>query len=186
MLESLVECLRTLVASTDTPEPPRLILDGDILELALAEDNVAAMVFDRFIDLAYTPTPLFHHEISYLPGNHDHHIWETARERQYADYVASVSSDTPLGPPWHSTRLFERPGAAPLEAELLTALVKRRPGPADRVGIQYPNLGLFSSDRQRAVIVHHGHFVEPIYRVMSTLRTAIFPRSGAGLEIWDW
>lgn len=62
---------------------PNLVHNGDVLEFALATDNVAAMAFDRFIDLAFDPAdPLFAPVVYYVPGNHDHHLWEVARERQ--------------------------------------------------------------------------------------------------------
>ena len=32
----------------------RLVLGGDVLELALAEDHVAVMVFERFVELAFS------------------------------------------------------------------------------------------------------------------------------------
>ena len=97
VLESLVASLRTLVATNTGTRLPTLVLNGDILELALAQDNVAAMVFDRFVDLAFVSgDPVFDSSIIYIPGNHDHHLWETARERQYAHYVASVGRDRAL------------------------------------------------------------------------------------------
>jgi hypothetical protein len=157
------------------------------LEFALAEDNVAAMVFDRFVDLAFDRAdPLFDDTIVYVPGNHDHHLWETARERQYSAYVTSVPPGQPLDPPWHVTRMFEEAAGNVLEAELLNALVRRRVGEHLKVKIVYPNFGLTSRDGSKTVIFHHGHFVESLYRLMSLLRGGIFPRQQARSEIWDW
>ena len=56
------------------------MLAGDVLELALADDEVAAAVFEQFTDLVVGDHPLFADEIWFVPGNHDHHLWETARE----------------------------------------------------------------------------------------------------------
>jgi Calcineurin-like phosphoesterase len=187
VLQALVACLRSVKAKNSAGKRPILILNGDILELALAQDNVAAMVFDRFVDLAFSDAdPIFDDTIVYLPGNHDHHVWETARERQYADYVATVDPSHPLLPPWHVTRMFETPLSHLLEAELLTALVKRRAGSNLSVRVVYPNLGLASSDGSRTVIFHHGHFTEPLYRLMSTLKGALFRAQPPGQQIWDW
>jgi len=36
------------------------------------------------------------------------------------------------------------------------------------------------------IVVHHGHFTEPLYRMMSSLKSALFPRQLAPREIWDW
>jgi hypothetical protein len=43
VLTRLVECLRSVEESTAGSEKPHLVLNGDILEMALAQDNVAAM-----------------------------------------------------------------------------------------------------------------------------------------------
>ena len=65
------------------------MLNGDILEFALATDDTALSVFEQFIDLAFPVDgePIFDDRVLYLPGNHDHHLWETARERQYAHHI---------------------------------------------------------------------------------------------------
>ena len=91
---SLVDCLKAIIGR-DT-EPPTLILAGDILELALAETQEAAMVFERFCELILGEEPLAK-QIVYIPGNHDHHIWELAREVK-ATYVYVAGQDTG-GPP---------------------------------------------------------------------------------------
>ena len=49
----------------------------------------------------------------------------------------------------------------------------------------YPNFGLLSADRKRCVVFHHGHFVESMYYLMSTLKTMFFPDSRIPSEIWN-
>src|SRR5436853_357282 len=94
VMKSLVECLGELIGKNEGPDKPQLVLCGDILELALATDNVAAMVFDRFVEEIFPPDGgLFDKKIYFVPGNHDHHLWETARERQYANYVSKLKPD---------------------------------------------------------------------------------------------
>jgi len=117
VLTQLVECLRAVVQTNAQNRLPTLILHGDILELALAEDNVAALSFATFIRLAFAgDSPLFDHTIYYVPGNHDHHLWETARERQYAHYIEQLPPEKRIGPPWHVTRMFEDPTTKTPEA----------------------------------------------------------------------
>lgn len=187
VLIQLVDCLRAIVETNTDAKPPTLILHGDILELALADDNVAAMSFAAFIRLAFaTDRPLFDDRIYYVPGNHDHHLWETARERQYAHYIRELDPGKAIGPPWHVTRLFEEASTVTPEAELLNAVLCRQAERALSVRVVYPNLGIESNDGERVIVIHHGHFTEPLYRLMSSLKGALFPRQLAAREIWEW
>ena len=68
----LAECLRDLISQYDTDTKPTLVLAGDILELALATTNEAAMVFERFLELMMPKDDELFQEIIYIPGNHDH------------------------------------------------------------------------------------------------------------------
>lgn len=189
VLESLVAVLRHLIAANaDQGRKPTLILNGDILELALANDNVALMVLERFLDRVFPPdgNGLFDDTVMYLPGNHDHHIWETARERQYANLLATLTPDESLPIPWHATRMYAEGDPRPVPAELLNSLVARRPHQAGvNFRISYPNLGLLSDDGQTLVVFHHGHFIESIYKLMSTLKDIIFPGRAKAVDSWD-
>lgn len=185
VMEKLVECLRYLIAKNEFPTPkPTLILNGDILELALTTANEAAMAFERFIDLTMDEGRELFGRIIYLPGNHDHHLWETARETQYAEFLREkVGWGEPLDIPWHATNVFTNP----VPSYFLNRLVQRRPNLKDlTVETAYPNFGVLSPDGRRAAIFHHGHFVEPLYLLMSTLKTMIFPDRPMPREVWDF
>jgi predicted alpha/beta-hydrolase family hydrolase len=84
VLKELAKCIRELVRHNSGVAKPTLILNGDLLELALTEDNVALTAFERFIELMFPSDcdHLFDREIIFNPANHDHHLWETARETQ--------------------------------------------------------------------------------------------------------
>jgi metallophosphoesterase superfamily enzyme len=123
VMEKLVDCLSYLLSKNkDKSQKPTLILNGDILELALAEDQDAAMTFERFIDLTMDKGKELFDQIIYNPGNHDHHLWESARESQYADYISSKPWGTSLPFPWHATNIFTNP----VRSFFLTKLVQRR------------------------------------------------------------
>jgi hypothetical protein len=65
----LVDCLRLLISQNHGPQKPTLILNGDALELALADVNVASMVFERFMELTMKPgEELFDKTIYYNPA----------------------------------------------------------------------------------------------------------------------
>lgn len=185
-MRALVDCLRELVARNEGHHKPTLVLGGDMLELALALDNVAAMVFERFVELTMGgPDRLFAQTIYFIPGNHDHHLWEGAREKHYAEYVASVPRGQPLKGPRHTTPMLAARDEDPTDAELLTALVRRSGAHDLRVQTVYPNLALVSDDGRRGIVFHHGHFVESMYRLMSVLSELIFERPTAP-EIGHW
>ena len=174
-MEALVDCLRDLLAHNEDRSPPTLVLGGDMLEFALALDNVAAMVFERFVELTMAgPDRLFAPTIYFVPGNHDHHLWEAAREAHYARHVASVPRGQPLKVPPHTTPMFGARDEDPTEAQLLTALVHRSGAKDLVVQTVYPNLAFLSDDGRKGLIFHHGHFVESMYRLMSVLNELMF------------
>ena len=187
VLAGLIECLADLVAHNEDSRKPTLVLCGDILELALANDNVAAMVFSDFIRRSFGPgNQLFDDVIFFVPGNHDHHLWESAREHQYVDYVKTRPLTQDLEIPWHTTRMRAEQDPQPVASELLTTLIRRQlPDSTVTVRAVYPNLGLSTDDGSRCVVFHHGHFVEAMYTLMSTVKDMLFPQQIAPRRIWD-
>lgn len=183
VLSAFVDGLAELAQANEGGGRPTLVLAGDILELALAEDQVAAAVFEQFAELVVGPHGLFDDDIWFVPGNHDHHLWETAREQRYARQIRSLGSDDPVPAPWHATTLFPDSNDPAIPSELLTALVQRRCGEdGPRVRTVYPNLGI-GGGSQRAVVVHHGHFIESMYVLMSNLNQLMFGRPLPG-DVW--
>ncbi len=107
VLEGLVECLRHLISENKGDKKPTLVLCGDILELALCKINEAAMVFERLIELVMPKGNELFEEIIYIPGNHDHHLWESDRETQYANHITEkFKPGDKLPIPWHTTNMF--------------------------------------------------------------------------------
>jgi hypothetical protein len=178
VLQRLAACLHELVAANEAAAPrPELILNGDLLELALAGEETAASVFVQCLAaLVPEPNSLFG-EIICVPGNHDHHLWETAREAQYLNYVRRQGAQAPLEAPWHTTKVFmDMQGADRLSSEFLNTMARRLPQlERAEILIAYPNYGIRSPDGARALVFHHGHFIEPLYRLMSTATSLIFP-----------
>ncbi|TPV93633.1 MAG: metallophosphoesterase [Myxococcales bacterium FL481] len=178
VLIQLIRCLREVVVGPPDAPRPKLVLAGDILELALARTHQAAMAFETFLCLAFPETEpdLFDREIIYVPGNHDHHLWETTREDHYLDYLNTVEPGARLGPQWHVTRLYRKQGQGWPTARVLTGLARRHPHLADlRVVTAYPNMGVRSCDGRRSVIVTHGHYIESLYTLLSDIKTLVFP-----------
>ncbi len=172
VLKDLVGCLKRLISENEGEEKPVLILNGDILELALAFTNEAAMAFERFIELLVHDdgTPIFKN-IVYIPGNHDHHIWEIARETQYVHYIRGTDASEILDRPRHTTDLFVESLDDMVASYFLTNLVMRLDGFENyKISVAYPNFGISTPDGDTCVLFHHGHYIESIYQAISTLR----------------
>src|SRR5260370_17149268 len=122
VLSQFVFCLRELLARNEGPEKPTLVLNGDILEMALTNVNKAAMVFKCFIELIFPRNgeALFKKQILYFPRNHDHHIWESARETGYLHYICNLQPEDQINAPNHTTGMFS-PGF--VRKPLLTGLL---------------------------------------------------------------
>jgi hypothetical protein len=187
VLQELVYCLRDLIFhNKDLTSKPTLILMGDILELALANDNVAAMVFWRFLDFAMEQGHELFGNILYIPGNHDHHLWESARETQYvSNYLAKSNPRQLLDIPWHSTNIFMESDPNPVPSFFLNGLLHRYDHLKKfNINTVYPNFGLMKGTR--CVLFHHGHFIESIYQLMTILKNLIFPKlEEVHRQVWD-
>jgi hypothetical protein len=191
VMVQLANCLRLLISQNHGPQKPTLILNGDALELALADVNIAAMVFERFMELTMKPgDELFDKTIYYNPGNHDHHLWETARETQYIEeYLASTKWGDHLNAPWHTTNMFLGE-YDPVPCYLLDSLMARyepkyQDGAQPQFFVVYPNFGVRSADGQKCVVFSHGHYIESIYRLMTSLRSTLFPDRTEPDIIWE-
>ncbi len=187
VLKALCKGLRELIslANAGTGVKPVLILNGDILELALADVNVAAMVFRRFLDCLMPKGEEIFSDVIYIPGNHDHHLWEMARETQYVEYLKEDFPD-PLPSPWNTTNIFmgDKP---PLVSYFLNGVIRHydKTSPIS-VKMVYPNLGIRDESKQRYVIFNHGHYIESIYLLMTEIMSLIFPDRDKPVEVWDF
>lgn len=177
-LIKLVECLREVISKNKGTRKPTLILNGDIVELALTTTNNAAMAFERFIELVMpgNGNDLFGNEVFYMSGNHDHNLWERSRNAYYQDYLETLKAGEAIRDEVHCTNLFN-PERIPVR--FLNALFTRYAHLQHvNVTAAYPAHGLVSDDGNKCVVVCHGHYVESMYSLMTTLRNRIFPDRG--------
>lgn len=191
-LKGLCRGLRDLIKANGEQQTSQttLILAGDILEIALAQMNKASMVFQHFIENILPPEEkdekLFD-KIIYIPGNHDHHIWELGRETQYVENYLWDKKAWPgedLEPPWHKSSLLQDYKGKDLpEAYYLNNLIHRYKNVKDYeflenfdVSVAYPNLALYNENTGRCALFHHGHFVQKIYHLMTGLAMMLFPK----------
>lgn len=159
--EALAVALAATVSALapSASDPPGIVLLGDILDLSLGRPKAAEA--DLSLLAAALKTAFKAQKLGrfiFVPGNHDHELWTAERFRQ-------VDSAGPGG--WvHATPAFAWPDA-PAGAPIIDRVLKAQ-GFAGAVTC-YPNMGLANADRSRIVMLHHGHFVESMYRCMSAL-----------------
>ena len=185
VLGGLAECFRDLLK--DQEDKPTLILCGDVLELALCTMDVAGMAFETFLRSTMRPgEELFAKSIFYLPGNHDHHLWELARETQYVEWFKRHALEgIPLAPPRHITPLIQLGERQRVPSYFLNGLLKRLARQEDndswndiKFSVRYPNMGIAEGDR--LALFSHGHYLESAYGAVSTAKDLLFDSGRPG------
>jgi hypothetical protein len=174
-LELLAACLRD-VARLGVDQKPTLVVNGDLLELALTTIGRATQVCDDFLaQLTLDGSWPFDARLVFLAGNHDHHLWELAREAWYMDEVSRTPVQQPMPEAVHASSLAGSIGGTVLDDPYLGHVLKRHAATAHcSVTASYPNYALHDASSDRAVVFHHGHFIEAIYSMISGLRTVMF------------
>lgn len=146
---------------------PQLVLLGDALDLGLSPFGDVSKSFLQLLD-AFYPTnaeDIFAREIIYIAGNHDHHLWRIAQDQGFLDSVEAGEIPADLT---STSRIFGTPSR---RCRLMESLARHRPHLADaRVRIAYPNWGIADKALNRAVVMHHGHYLDGMYRALSNMR----------------
>lgn len=176
---------------------PTLILNGDTLDLAFARTHEALTLFLRFLQLVNPDSDerLFG-RVVYIPGNHDHHVWETARTDQYTEHLSGRSRKPPAGLPapsmWYTTNAVDQKIDPMIPSRLIEAgfatLLGYRPVP--HIEVAYPNFALvrnLAEEDHRVVVFNHGHSFEALYQAMTSMKSHVFrsrrqPRTVAQIE----
>ncbi len=173
VLIQFLNIMEEIISSVNKKRKAKFIFNGDIFELALANTNEAVMTFDSFLELTYTKSrkDFFSDKLIFIPGNHDHHLWETARERQYLEYMTKLAPGEYIELPWHHTKMIK---PTPLKSRFITTLMQRHKNLREaRAMTVYPNLTLVNRDTEKYVVISHGHFIENIYYLMSNLQSIL-------------
>ena len=148
-------------------ERPKLVLLGDALDLGLSPFGDVSKCFLQLLD-AFFPaggSDVFDREIIYVAGNHDHHLWRMAQDNGFVTAIENGELPEDLDA---VTGIF---GTPPHRCRLMESLLAHRPHLAHAsVRIAYPNWGLSDPTAGRAVVMHHGHYLDGTYRALSSLR----------------
>ena len=179
---SLRGCLRRVPIQNKTAavkDAPQLILLGDVLDLQFS-DRRRKRGSERskpFFPPFGRPTALSPDVIT-TAGNHDHALWTDARLCARGERVSK--KEFAVGRKYRSADpgLFQEPGA---RVDLLDAVLTSA-GFGEGSIWRYPNLGFHNAER--AVFLHHGHFIETEYRLISALKDALsgMPRTSITAE----
>ncbi len=180
--KALTHALRPTLSDLRGPDddPAHLILLGDVLDLSLSPPDRSAEVFESFANYLFLgpkdegkPTEL-ERQVYFLPGNHDHSLW-TALRYQTETFSASRRDRSKtliqkgvLSRFNQVTQAFAKSNER-LQSTLIRDILETATGDAFTVPVYYPNMGDYSAATSRAVMFHHGHFIEATYRMLSIL-----------------
>ncbi len=183
--------LRRTVKCLSGAQLPTLILMGDVLDLGQSPYGAVAQGFKRFIEALFPvgEPAVFSSQVLTVPGNHDHHLWTMAQDRHFleglpkqAGQAGQKGGANQIKPDFihgllEHTAMFTPPS---IDCTMLTTLMRSCPNLLDaNVRVAYPNLGFIDPVRSRCVVLHHGHYVDSIYLVMSELNAQIHASSHA-------
>lgn len=147
---------------------PDLVLLGDALDFSLSNPAISAEILAGFLGSGGMDVAQNFQNIQFLPGNHDHSLWTAER------YGATTGDNPdPTHPSYwaHTSPAFE-PAEKLGTTTALNHLLKGI-GYNKEVATYYPNMGLLpqskTQDPPRATVLHHGHFIESAYRMMTDL-----------------
>lgn len=155
------------MAETLRGEKPQLVLLGDALDLGLSPFGDVSKSFLHLLD-AFFPVDgddVFDREIIYVAGNHDHHLWRMAQDHGFVTALQDGQLPQDLEA---VSAIFGTPS---IRCRLMESLFQHRPHLCDAsVRIAYPNWGISNSQTNRAVVMHHGHYLDGMYRALSNVR----------------
>ncbi|MEO1220801.1 MAG: metallophosphoesterase [Pseudomonadota bacterium] len=163
VMRAFANGMRTTLGDTK----PQLVLLGDALDLGLSPFGDVSKSFLQLLDAFYPEggEDIFAREIIYIAGNHDHHLWRIAQDQGFLDAVEAGEIPGDLA---STSRIFGTPSR---NCRLMESLLRHRPHLSDAsVRIAYPNWGIANKELNRAVVMHHGHYLDGMYRALSNMR----------------
>ncbi len=185
---TFAKALRETVTAMSSPgEPVRLVLLGDVLDLGLSpmgrvSRNLLNLLNELFPSKRQGDMAPFAGGIIYMPGNHDHHVWRMAQDEQYVDQIK-----TNLKLPTDIQQITSIKDEPTVHCRLVTELMQRIPAlQGSYCRVAYPNWAILDLEGKRAVVLHHGHYLDPTYMALSHLAQwlglAADPASAHGIE----
>ena len=166
-LTALVNYLHALKRWLNEGRPiPFLVLNGDILELALADYPTAIPSFRVF--LSEISRRRICDRIVFIPGNHDHALWSLIRDSRFLGSLQQQEEERDRTSPEvkHVTEL-----STPAESSLLDTISSNLSLKADPVPLFVANPAFrLQSWQKQEFLFHHGHLMEHTYTMLSLLQ----------------
>lgn len=165
ILERLLSDLKELLYEGEKIQ--QCILLGDIFEFSFASYGLAMQNGRWFFD-ALIESNLFE-EFVYIPGNHDHHLWQQINEHYYL--MTALEN-----PPIHYPRTL--PSNFLLKNTFLDRLLPETYG----FQVTYPNYEMIVNNKH--FYLHHGHYLQKLYIAASKfLEETIHTQNIEDLEV---
>ncbi len=172
LVDSLSDCLADLLKNFNQKELPSLVLNGDILGLAFSNYHDSLSVFKEFLKF------FSHHnkicdKVIYIPGNHDHHIWDLAMEDRFLKDMDNMDKYDPIPKLHHITPPIYEEGFSSFFFE---SFMGNEKSSSVEIRIFYPNFIILPNvENEPFVLLHHGHFSENTYHFVSKAMQAFYP-----------
>ena len=173
LLEAFSDCMADLLYHFNgSQELPKLILNGDILGLAFSTYPESLGAFHHFVK-AMTVQNKICDKVIYIPGNHDHHIWQLTMEDDYQQKLLDRSAASKFPERTAATGSLYEDG---LKSNLLESFMKKEEISPTELKVFYPNFLLPAPTNDTPFILfHHGHFAENTYHFISKSLQALYP-----------
>lgn len=182
LLNAFSKSLQSLVSSNENEELPTLILNGDIIGLSFSTYQESLTVFDQFIKSLAVEHEICN-QIAYIPGNHDHHIWQLAMESQYRRKLENRDTSDPIPSIDRTSSAIFKNG---LQSEFIEAFVNGHSEMKIELKVLYPNMIIPANEANQAfVIIHHGHYAEKTYHFISDSLKALYPEESTPNTLED-
>ena len=174
-LVQLAEGLRRYIPKVYGDSLPKLILLGDLVDLDFASMTDVVRSLDVMIEVFFSDEeiPIFQKEIIFIPGNHDHRFWQNEKDKLFLERYQQQEYKSEERIAYQTSDLFR---SESLPSNFLNQLpfVKAK---GLSFELRYPNWGLKQTNTDavasKQVIFHHGHYIEPLYRLMTTVNQLI-------------
>lgn len=177
-LNSFSSAMNELLDNLSVNKETRLVLLGDVLDMGFSDTPHVIRAFKRFAEIFLLAENVkkISSQLLYIPGNHDHQLWQEEKNNHLLGQILAGENDDSLK---QATNLI-RPEY--LESQLLSEVIHQISS-LDELSVQiaYPNFG--DANERTGVVFHHGHYTESTYLLISKLKQALLGDTSLSSDI---